>query len=155
VTAIAVSAPAFTVRRVIHPWRRLRALTAWELRWHSPEDDPDPGFTLFDEQAISLRNNLTWAERRSTVLHECLHAERGPTLEGVLAEREELWIRRETARLLLPDVRQIGEALAWSALSPEEAADELHVDVGVLRDRLRWLHPAERGYLARRLQEVE
>ena len=132
---------------MVHPWRRLRALSGWELRWHHPEADPDAGFTLFDEKVISLRSNLTWEERRCTVLHECLHAERGPTLVGVLAQREELRVRRETARLLLPSVREIGEVLAW-ALSAEEAAAELLVDVDVLRDRLRWLDPAERAHLA-------
>lgn len=149
-----MSALAPTVLPVIHPWRRLRALTAWELRWHSPEEDSDPGFTLFDEKAISLRDDLSWEERRCTVMHECLHAERGPALEGVLYEREELRVRRETARLMLPDVRALGEALAW-AMSPEECAEELHVDVELLRDRLRWLHPSERWYLRRRLDEVD
>lgn len=136
----------------IHPWRRLRELAEWTLQRHTPEQDPDPGFTLHDDKIISLRTDLTWAERRCTVLHECLHAEHGPVLD-VLYGRHEIAVRRETARLLLPSVRPIGEALAW-ALSPEEAADELHVDVGVLRDRLRWLHPAERHYLTRRLDEV-
>lgn len=134
---------------MINPWRRLRALSGWELRWHRPEDDPDPGFTLFDEKVISLRANLTWEERRCTVLHECLHAEWGPTLVGVLAERQELRVRRETARLLLPSIREVGEALAWAA-SLGEAAVELSVDVDVLRDRLRWLDPAERRYLRAR-----
>ena len=148
-----MSALAPTVPIVIHPWRRLRDLADWKLRWHSEDEDEDYGFTLFDEKVISLRDNLTWEERRCTLLHECLHAERGPTLEGVLAEREELRIRRETARLMLPDVRLLGEALAW-ALSPEECAEELHVDVEVLHDRLRWLHPAERWYLRGRLADV-
>jgi hypothetical protein len=131
---------------VIDPWRRLRALRGWELRWHRPEDDPDPGFTLFDEKVISLRADLTWEERRCTALHECLHAERGPTLVGVLGAREELRVRRETARLLLPSVVAIADALRW-ALSLEEAAVELLVDVEVLCDRLRWLDPAERACL--------
>ncbi len=134
---------------VIDPWQRLRTLVGWELRWHRPEDDPDQGFTLFDQKVISLRTNLTWEERRCTVLHECLHAEWGPTLAGVLAERQELRVRRETARLLLPSIHEVGEALAW-ALSPEEAAVELSVDVDVLRDRLRWLEPGERDILSLR-----
>lgn len=138
---------------MIHPWRRLRALSGWELRWHHPEEDPDKGFTLHDEKAISLRSNLTWEERRCTVLHECLHAERGPTLDGVLFEREELAVRRLTARLMLPKIKVVGEAMAW-AMSTEETAEELGVDVEVLRDRLRWLHPAERHYLHRRLEEI-
>lgn len=148
-----MSAVGLSVPPVIHPWRRLRELTDWTLRWHEPGDDRRMGYTKHSTRIISLRSDLTWAERRSTVLHECLHAERGPSNSGVLHEREELRVRRETARLLLDDIKAVGEALAW-ALSTEEAADELHVDVGVLRDRLRWLHPAERHYLRRRLEEV-
>jgi hypothetical protein len=134
---------------VVHPWRRLRALDGWELRWHRPEDDTDRGFTLFDEKVISLRSDLTWEERRCTVLHECLHAEWGPTLAGVLADRQELRVRRETARLLLPSISEVGEALAW-AHSLAEAAGELSVDVDVLLDRLHWLDPADRRYLHER-----
>lgn len=152
-TATVASGPTPTVPGMIHPWRRLRALVGWELRWHHPDDDPDKGFTLFDEQVISLRSNLTWEERRCTVLHECLHAERGPAPGGVLEAREELVVRRMTARLMLPKIRDVGEAMAW-ALSTEETAVELGVDVEVLRDRLRWLHPSERHYLHRRLEEV-
>lgn len=134
---------------MVHPWHRLRALDGWELRWHRPEDEADRGFTLFDEKVISLRSDLTWEERRCTVLHECLHAEWGPTLSGVLADRQELRVRRETARLLLPSILEVGEALAW-AHSLAEAAGELSVDVDVLLDRLHWLDPADRRYLHER-----
>lgn len=102
-------------------------------------------------QTISLRKDLNQAERRCTVLHECLHIERGPVTLW-LVEREELRVKRETARLLLSDVRALGEALAW-AHDIEEAAFELWVDVGVLRDRLASLHPAERAYLKNRLAD--
>jgi len=135
-----------------NPWRRLRALADWTLHWHDPVDDGRMGITRFAPRTISLRSDLTWAQRRCTILHECLHAEHGPVLTTHYG-RHELQVRRETARLLLPDVRAIGDALAW-ALSNEEAAYELHVDVGVLADRLRWLHPAERGYLTKRLEEI-
>lgn len=131
------------------PWRRFGSLPGWELRWHRPEEDPSLGFTLFEEKVISLRSNLTWEEQRCTILHECLHAERGPTLMGILAQREELRVRRETARLLLPTVEKVGEALAWSH-SLDEAAAELGVDGGVLHDRLSSLSTAERDYLAAR-----
>jgi hypothetical protein len=47
---------------------------------------------------------------------------------------------------------RFGEALAW-AQDEHEAAEELGVDVGVLRDRLRWPHPSERHYLTRRLED--
>lgn len=59
---------------------------------------------------------------------------------------------REAARLLLPDVLTIADALAW-AHTIEEAAEELWVDVDTLRARLRCLHPVERGYLTRALAD--
>lgn len=108
------------------------------------------GLTRFAERTISLRRGMTYAERRSTVLHECLHVERGAVPMGLAAKEEER-VARETARLLLPDVRAVGEALAW-ALTLEEAADDLAVDLDVLRTRLEHLHPAERGYLRHRLE---
>lgn len=134
---------------MIHPWRRLRALAHVTLLWH---DDGPMGLTNFKAQTISLRRGMTQAERRSTVLHECLHIERGPAL-STLAAREELRVERETARLLLPCIRQVGEALAW-ARDLDEAADELWVDLKCLRTRLESLHPAERAYLRQRLEDA-
>jgi hypothetical protein len=134
--------------RGIHPWRRLRELTHVRLLWH---DGGPAGLTRFAEQTISLRRGMSYAERRTTILHECLHIERGPAL-STLAAREELRVERETARLLLPDVKVMGEALAW-AHSLDEAADELAVDSGALRTRLLNLHPAETHYLSRRLAD--
>lgn len=131
-----------------HPWRRLRDLAHVRLLWH---DGGPAGLTRFAEQTISLRRGMSYAERRTTILHECLHIERGPALSS-LADREELRVERETARLLLPDIRAVGEALAW-ARDVAEAADELAVDVAALTTRLTALHPAERAYLTRRLQE--
>lgn len=134
----------------IHPWRRLRALDAWRLIWHH---GGDMGTTDFEAKTISLRLGMTWAERRCTILHEVLHAERGPTLD-TLAEREELRVRKETARLLLPNISEIGDALAWASCRVREAADELGVDAGVLWDRLDHLHPSERHSLTRRLADA-
>lgn len=150
-----MSALAVTVAPVIHPWRRLRALVHIDLIWHSPETSIDYGFTDFEAGTISLREDLDQAGRRSTILHECLHVERGPALdEPALLAREELRVRREAARLLLPDIRIVGEALAW-AHGIAEAADELWVDEDTLLDRLEHLHPAERHYLRRRLEHAE
>lgn len=75
-------------------------------------------------------------------------------MPDALLAREEIRVRKEAARLLLPDIKVVGEAMAW-ALSTEEAADELWVSPDVLRDRLRWLHPAETHYLRKRLAEVD
>lgn len=135
---------------MIHPWRRLRALTHFQLKWH---DGGLMGETDYQASTISLRRGMTQAQRRSTVMHECLHAERGPVPMG-LADREELRVRKHTAQLLLPDVRVIADAMAWAQGDMEAAADELWVDAGILRDRLRFMaHPAERAYLAKRFAD--
>ena len=146
-----MSGVVLTVPRVKppHPWRRLRALRDWTLAWHA---DGAMGSTCHETKTISLRLGLTWEQRRCTVLHECLHAEHGPVLDA-LSARHEHAVRVETARLMLPSVRAIGEALAWSQLRVREAAEELHVDTGVLWDRLDHLHPSERAYLTDRLRE--
>jgi hypothetical protein len=71
-----------------------------------------------------------------------------------LQPREEPEVDKAAARLLLPNIRAVGEALAWSvSVSVGEAADELSVDEPTLRTRLEHLHPAERAYLRRRLEE--
>lgn len=135
---------------MIHPWRRLRVHSEVTLEWH---DDGDMGCTDFVRRTISLRRGLTWAERRCTILHEVLHWERGWVPMG-LAAKEETQVRKETAVLMLPSVKLIGDAYEWACGDDEAAADELGVDVEVLRDRMRWMsHPGERGYLARRFNE--
>lgn len=129
-----------------HPWRRLRELAHVTLLWH---DDGPMGATLHPYAAVSLRRGLTWAQRRCTLQHELIHVERGPAPAG-LRDKDEESVRRETALRMIPDIRPIGEALAW-ALSEEEAADELGVDVPVLRYRLRHMSPMERAWLSHRL----
>lgn len=133
----------------VNPWHRLRELAHVELLWH---DGGPMGLSDFVASTISLRRGMTWAERRCTVLHEVIHHERGPFLDTHELHEEEQ-VRRQTAREMLPDIRAIGEALAW-AHTNAEAADELGVDEDTLRTRLLRLHPAERHYLQRRLAEV-
>lgn len=129
-----------------HPWRRLRELTDVTLCWHQYGV---AGWCRHSTATVSLRTDLTQAERRSTVCHEVVHLERGPGLLG-FEDREESAVEREAAKRLI-GIRELGEALAWAG-SFAEAADELWVDVGTLRARLSYLHPAERAYLARRLR---
>lgn len=136
---------------MIHPWRRLRHLTHVTLLW--ADDGPD-GVTDFDAGTVTLRRGMTQAERRSTILHECLHIERGPVPAG-LVDREELRVWKESARLLLPDVAAIGDALAWGQGDVAAAAEELWVCEDTLRVRLKHLHPSERGWLKRRLEQEE
>lgn len=143
--ALSVSVP--TVHPMsINPWRLLAKLEEWELRWH---DGGVMGRTLHSENAITMRRGMTWAERRCTIRHELLHVERGPMPRGLKAKDEEL-VRRETAQLMIPDIEPVGDALAWS-LSLEEAADELGVDIYVLRYRLKHMSPLDRAWLHARL----
>jgi hypothetical protein len=134
--------------RMIHPWRRLRQLSHITLLW---ADDGPAGETDFEASTITLRRGMSQAERRSTVLHECLHAERGPVPMG-LAAREELRVWKEQARLLLPDVKLVADALAWAQGDVVAAADELWVCEDTLRVRLKHMHPSERGWMRARLE---
>lgn len=133
----------------VHPWRRFRAHRAWTLVRHV---GGDPGFTDFDTFEVSLRDDLDWAERRSTINHECLHVERGPVPMGMY-RKEEIKVRKISASELLPSIVEIGNALIWAQGHVEPAADELNVDLPTLADRLRFCTTGEREYLLRRLQE--
>lgn len=143
-----LSAPAPTVpaMQLPHPWRRLREAAHITLTWH---DDGPMGLATHSTATISLRRGLTWAQRRCTLQHELIHVERGPVPRG-LQEKDEEYVRRQTALRMVPDIRRVGDALAW-ALSAEEAADELGVDIPVLTYRLRHMSPMEKAWLHARL----
>lgn len=135
-----------------NPWQAFRALTHISLRWAQLPDGL-LGYTDFDLMEVVLSPRLDQAQRRCTIAHETQHLLRGPVPEHFQA-REEVTADKIAARLLLPDIKVVGEALAW-ARSNAEAADELWVDEAMLRCRLDHLHPAERGYLKKRLAEFE
>lgn len=131
-----------------HPWREFSRLTDWTLRWAELPDDMW-GVTDFTTQTVTLTLGLSQAERRCTIAHETQHILRGPVPEQLVL-REEVEVDRNAARLLLPDLTLIGDALA-AAPDVQTAAAELWVDEIILKARLRALHPAERGWLRRRL----
>lgn len=129
-----------------HPWRAFRALTHYTLHWaHLP--DGTLGITNFDTRAVTLAHGMSGAERRCTIAHEVEHILRG---YSPCSSREECAVDRAAARKLI-GIRPLGEALAWSD-DEDEVADELNVDVWMLRARLRGLHSSEHHYLRRRLQ---
>jgi hypothetical protein len=130
-----------------HPWRAFRELAHIRLRW-AVLPSGLLGYTDHEAGEVVLAEGLTQAERRCTIAHEVQHVLRGP-VPPYLKAREEQAVDRAAARLLLPDVRVIADAMVW-AHSLEEAADELWVDPAMLRCRLASLHPAERAYLRRR-----
>lgn len=137
-----------------HPWRHLARLAHITLRWTRDDIELDGAYGWFyvDRDEIVMDDRQTQVQRRSTLAHELVHAERRdePCGSDVLDARQESWVSQLAARRLIP-LKDLGEALAW-ALSFEEAADELWVDECTLHTRLQHLHPSERAYLRRRLQ---
>lgn len=130
-----------------HPWRAFRALAHFTLHI---ADLPVGvlGVTDFDRRTVTLAKGLDQAERRSTIAHEVEHIYRG---WAPCSSREECQVDRAAARKLI-GIRELGEALAW-AHNLDEAAEELWVDIDMLRVRLEHLHPAEHHYLRRRLAD--
>jgi hypothetical protein len=133
-----------------HPWRALRELTDWTLHWRPMHGRL--GLTNWADRTITLHPDQDQAQRRSTLAHELEHVRRGP-VPSAYWHREERAVDKAAARRLIT-LKAMGEALAW-AHNLEEAAEELWVDVDLLRVRLSHLHPAERHYLRRRLEHAE
>lgn len=142
-----------TLPDMYHPWRALRRMSNVTLRWE-PLPEGMLGMTDFDTNEVILdpEQNKTQADRRSTLTHELHHLLRGP-VPLWRRSREENECDHLAARLLMPDVKVIGDALAWANMDLAVAAEELWVDEDMLRIRLDRLHPSERGYLKRRLAE--
>lgn len=112
----------------------------------------DPG-----EQVILLDRTLSQAERRSALAHELEHVlaedEDISGVSRVLAMRQEARAQTRAARKLIPLAALIG-ALLWS-MDEFELAEELRVDVNMLRCRLATLSEDEHQEIDRRLWEVE
>jgi hypothetical protein len=127
-----------------HPWRSIDADVHVEVRDLPADID---GYCVVSERLIVLARGLTQAERRSTLVHEHVHLERGDI--GPCTPRQEASVDQAAAHRLI-DAVALGDALCW-AHDIYEAADELWVDVATLRTRLAHLHPSEKHYLRRRL----
>lgn len=136
-----------------HPWRHLRRRRDLD---YLPESEGDDILGSYDlaEQRIRLHPRLSQVQRRCTIAHELVHAELGH--DGCQDEATEAMVMAEAARRLIAI-----EALAAAALVYEDdmhgMADHLWVDLDTLKARVdrRFLHPADRGYLTRRLATKE
>ncbi len=135
------------ISAMFHPWRTLRDLTDWILTFDHTL--ASRGECSWSTKTIRLRAGLTQAQRRCVLAHELEHAARGPFPRWATV-REEDAVNAAAARKLI-NIRALGEALAWSQCL-DEIAEELWVDVPTLTARLSHLHPAERAYLAQRLE---
>ncbi|MDN5585879.1 MAG: ImmA/IrrE family metallo-endopeptidase [Brevibacterium sp.] len=126
-----------------HPWRELRERGDGVVLHFTRFNDTRVAATN-GNNAIWLDQDLLQVERRCAIQHEQAHIDLGHT--NCDDPREEQAARRLTAQKLI----------AWDALvdvfkwahNALEAADELWVTPEVLGDRLRFLHPHEKGLLA-------
>jgi hypothetical protein len=109
-----------------------------------------------EHQAILVRHGLRGPRYTSTVTHEALHAQRGdaPCASPVSEAQQEERTNRDAARLLI-EIHDLGEIAAQYPDDAHRIADELGVDYDTLACRMKHLHPAERGYLKRRLEHTE
>lgn len=132
-----------------HPWRRLRELSHLTLAWQ--DSVTEYGHTDFN-CAITLTRGMTQAERRCTLTHELIHIERGPVAPEHQAAEERV-VRDLTARRIITTEALI-EALAES-FDEWDLAETLWADVGVVRDRLQFLSPAERAEISAEIDRRE
>lgn len=131
-----------------NPWAELGAHPEWAVefrklprgqrgRWHDAI------------RVLILDSDQSQAARRSTLAHELIHAERGDRGcdDGWFGRRQERTCDQLASRRLIA-LHDLARALQWST-DEHEVADELHVDVAMLRSRIEHLHPAEKHYLRR------
>lgn len=127
------------------PWGELRRLDGWRVEFVSFPGDRW-GRADFQSHVISIDQDLTQAQRRSTLAHELVHVERGrPPDRCGGTDREELTVRDVCSRRLI-ELPQLGDALRWGGDELEMAA-ELWVSVTTLRFRLDHLTVAEQEWL--------
>ncbi|MFH5231933.1 hypothetical protein [Antrihabitans spumae] len=130
-----------------HPWRHLR-----DRYPHVAVAYPDRvdlgclgGWTV---DGIDIDCTSNQAERRCTLTHEIVHAERGPVPDDpYLGPKEERIVERITARRLI-ELDALIDALAWNRHRVDaETAVELWVDLPTLRTRVQNLTDDERRYI--------
>lgn len=125
-----------------HPWRELRERGDGVVLHFTRFNDTRVAATN-GNNAIWLDQDLLQVERRCAIQHEQAHIDLGHT--NCDDPREEQAARRLTAQKLI-HWDALVDVFKW-AHTAFEAADELWVTPEVLEDRLRFLHPHERGLL--------
>lgn len=122
------------------PWAYLRSRPDLTLVW---ADLPGRLRGCTDGQrTIWLDRRLLQHERRCTLAHELVHVHYHHV--GRQPRTVENRVREETARILLPDVDKIVDALSWGQ-TLGEVADDLWVTHDTLVCRLDHLTNAERA----------
>lgn len=132
-----------------HPWQRLQELAHIKLEWHT---GGKRGWCRHSTQKISLREDLSQADRRSALLHEIEHLVGGPAIRGYV-DQDEQAVRARAARWLIP-FENLAEAMVWAG-DEYELAEELWVDVFTVRERLNGLTAGESAELERLMLAAE
>lgn len=144
-----MSEVAASVPPMLHPWRSLRRHQDITVRWKRM-----PGLlgTWCERtRTITLHPDQSQRQRRCTLTHETIHAERGH--QGNCTGAVERAVNLESARRLIP-LDRLAEALAWSQ-DEGEVADELWVDVETTRARIDGLTDTEKNYIEHRIAAKE
>lgn len=142
-----LSDPRPTIHRVtFHPWRALRDMPHVQLVWQSPGAGLLAAWCKA-RSLILMDPAQSQVERRCSLTHEIIHAERGDTDCHPSVHKE------AARRLIVLD--DLANALMVHGEDWPRVADDLWVDDDTLTVRLQHLHPSERGYLLRRLSMKE
>jgi hypothetical protein len=104
------------------------------------------GFCDIEHRTIWVDMRLTERQRRSTIMHEAVHALRGDRTDDPAAE---LAADIETARRLVP-IEALVAVMTWGR-DLEDVLDALDVDDGVLRTRIYHLSTDEQDAVRKRL----
>lgn len=132
-----------------HPWRALSRRPDISLRWHAAPGRL--GSWCERTRTVTLHPGQSQAERRSSLSHEMIHAERGHA--GPCTGTVERQVDAEAARRLISDDALV-DALLWSQ-DEHELAEELWCDVATVRARLADLTDAEKDTIERRIAARE
>lgn len=123
-------------------WAHRRDLAGWS--WRLDELPPGIcGLTDYAARTMTIDPRLDWGAWRGTVLHEALHAVRGPVRHHE-TEAEEALVEEMTARRLIP-MDRLRDTRHMRTL--RERARALHVDRALLNVRLSSLTEAERAMM--------
>lgn len=128
------------VTETYHPWRTLRYMPHIDVQWVRL---PDGLLALCDGETIWMDHRQGQAQRRSSVAHEIEHLHAGDV--GCQPTAVERQVEEAAARKLVPLVA-LAEAIVW-AMSEEELALDLWVDLDIVRTRLATLTKDEQAYI--------
>ena len=129
-----------------NPWRALRARSQTTLVLRHLDGAQGLAIIEDGQEVIELHSGLGRIDRNSVLAHELIHLERGVPPVGAppaLVEKEEHWVRQETARRLVPpdnladwveDQLEVGEAVTVA-----DVAERWEVSGDVAREALRLL----------------